>query len=166
MPAPPVPASGSAPAPAPASSAVALQATLFDFAILELVRQHRHSFPPVWSAESWAKLLIWLALNCGCASDPASLESFAAALGPALSGRMRRVFFEREFDDLNLQLMADPAEAQVLALPLDALAGAPDPDRVAEALARVGLAERLAPPARWQRLDSLIALPWRGEEHP
>jgi hypothetical protein len=153
------------PVPAPASGAIALQATLFDFAILELVRQHRESFPPAWSAESWAKLLIWLALNCGCATDPASLEAFAAALGPALSGRMRRVFFEREFDDLNLQLMADPAEMQALALPLDALAGGPDPARVMEALARAGLTERLAPPGRWQRLDSLIALPWRGEEH-
>ena len=37
--------------------------------------------------------------------------------------------------------------------------------RVMEALARAGLTERLAPPGRWQRLDSLIALPWRGEEH-
>jgi hypothetical protein len=42
---------------------VALQATLFDFAIGELVRQHRESFPPLWTSESWAKLLIWLALN-------------------------------------------------------------------------------------------------------
>ncbi len=148
---------------APATDAVALQATLFDFAIAELVRQHRTSFPPVWSAESWAKLLIWLALNCGCATDPASLEAFAAALGSVLSGRLRRVFFEREFEDLNLQLMADPAEAQVLALPIDALAAAPDPARVAEALARVGLAERVAPPERWHRLDSLIALPWRDD---
>jgi hypothetical protein len=148
----------------PASGAIALQATLFEFAITELVRQHRDSFPPAWSAESWAKLLIWLALNCGCAADPASLEAFAAALGPALSGRMRRVFFEREFEDLNLQLMADPAEVQALALPLDAFAGGPDPGRVAEALARVGLSEQLAPPGRWQRLDSLIALPWNGEE--
>jgi hypothetical protein len=45
---------------------LALQATLVDFALAELVRQHRESFPPLWSAESWAKLLIWLALNCGC----------------------------------------------------------------------------------------------------
>ena len=148
---------------ASASDAVALQATLFDFAITELVRQHRDSFPPAWTAESWAKLLIWLALNCGCATDPASLEAFAAALGPALSGRLRRVFFERELDDLNLQLMADPAEAQVLALPLDALAGAPDPARVEAALERVGLAGRVAPPGRWQQLDSLIAVPWRGD---
>ncbi len=143
-----------------APDAVALQATLFDFAITELVRQHRDSFPPAWSAESWAKLLIWLALSCGCGADPASLEAFAAALGPSLTGRMRRVFFERELEDLNLRLMADPAEQQVLALPLDVRAGQADPTRVAEALARVGLRERVAPPSRWQSLESLIALPW------
>ncbi len=146
---------------ASASDAPALQASLFDFAISELVRQHRASFPPAWSVESWAKLLIWLALNCGCATDPPSLEAFAVALGPVLSGRLRRLFFEREFDDLNLRLLADPAEAQVLALPLDALAGLPDPGLLAGALQRVGLKELVAPPERWQRLDSLIALPWR-----
>ena len=43
------------------------------------------SFPPPWSRESWAKLLIWLALNCGCGADSASLESFAASLGPVLT---------------------------------------------------------------------------------
>ncbi len=138
-----------------------LQAALFDFAIRELVRQHRASFPPLWSVESWAKLLIWLALNCGCATDPASLERFAASLGPALSGRLRRLFFERELEDLNLRLLADPAEADALALPLDALAGGPDPAAVAEALARLGLADRLEPPERWRRHEALLALPWR-----
>ena len=44
--------------------AASLQATLFDFAIGELVRQHRESFAPLWTLESWAKLMIWLALNC------------------------------------------------------------------------------------------------------
>jgi hypothetical protein len=144
--------------------AVALQATLFDFAITELVRQHRDSFPPLWSAESWAKLLIWLALSCGGGADPASLEAFAAALGPTLSSRMRRVFFERELEDLNLRLMADPAEQQVLALPLDARAGQPEPARVAEALSRAGLTDHVAPPPHWQRLESLIALPWNQPE--
>ncbi|MEI8251755.1 MAG: protein phosphatase, partial [Synechococcus sp. ELA057] len=49
-----------------------LQATLVDFALRELVRNHRTSFAPLWTPESWAKLLIWLALNCGCGTDPAS----------------------------------------------------------------------------------------------
>lgn len=148
---------------APPSSDPSLQASLLDFAIRELVRQHRASFPPLWSVESWAKLLIWLALNCGCATDPASLERFAASLGPALTSRLRRVFFERELEDLNLQLLADPAEADALALPLDALAGSPDPAAVVEALARVGLADRVAPPERWRRHEALLALPWRPQ---
>ena len=138
-----------------------LQATVFDFAIAELVRQHRDSFEPRWSAESWAKLLIWLALNCGCSGDEAGLKRFAGALGPVLTGRMRRVFFERELVDLELQLMADPAEQQVLVLPQG-----PEPElleqgRIAEALQRVGLLQRVAEPARWQRLDALLAIPWR-----
>jgi hypothetical protein len=153
-------------ADAPPASDLNLQATLLDFAIRELVRQHRASFPPLWSVESWAKLLIWLALNCGCATDPASLERFAASLGPALSSRLRRVFFERELEDLNLRLLADPAEADALALPLDALAGSPDPAAVAEALARLGLAERLEPPERWRRHEALLALPWRPQAGP
>ncbi len=48
---------------------LALQATLVDFALAELVRQNRESFQPLWSSESWAKLLIWMALNCGCSGD-------------------------------------------------------------------------------------------------
>ena len=138
----------------------ALQATLVDFAIAELVRANRSSFEPLWSAESWAKLLIWLALNCGCSGDEAGLRAFAGALGAHQTGRMRRLFFERDLEDLNLRLMADPAEPQALALPLDALAGDPDPQRVAEAVRRVGLAERLAPVADWQPHQGLFALPW------
>jgi hypothetical protein len=155
-----VPDAPSAPLPA---ADPALQARLFDFAIGELVRQHRASFPPLWSVESWAKLLIWLALNSGCGADPAALERFAASLGPALSARLRRVFFERELEDLNLRLLADPAEAEALALPLDALAGSPDPAAVAAALDRVGLTEHLAPPECWRRHDALLALPWRPQ---
>jgi hypothetical protein len=145
-------------------TALALQATLFDFAISELVRQHRESFPPLWTPESWAKLLIWLALNCGCATDPGSLEAFAAALGPALTGRMRRIFFERDLEDLGLQLMADPAEQQVLLLPIDGVGGpALAMERLAQALEQVGLAERVvAERERWQVLDALVAIPWRA----
>ena len=139
----------------------ALQAALVDFAIGELVRQHRESFGPLWTVESWAKLLIWLALNCGCGADSASLESFAASLGPVLTGRMRRLFFSRDLEDLNLRLMADPAEPQALALPLDALSGDPTPERVAEALQRVGLAERVVAAEGWQPHGGLFALPWQ-----
>ena len=37
------------------------------------------------------------------------MTSFADALGPT-TGRMRRLFFERELEDLDLKVMADPAE--------------------------------------------------------
>jgi hypothetical protein len=161
IPCSPAPAPAPAPAPSPAARPAAWQAQLFDFAIVELVRQHRESFAPLWTVESWAKLLIWLALSCGCATDQASLEAFAAGLGPALTSRMRRLFFERELEDLNLRLMADPAEAQVLALPFDPQVGMPDPSKVSEALERVGLNDGVAPLDRWDHRDTLIALPRR-----
>ena len=141
---------------------IALQGTLVDFAIGELVRANRTSFEPLWSSESWAKLLIWLALNRGCSGDREGLEAFAAALGPALTSRMRRLFFERELADLELQLMADPAEQQVLVLPTGPAEAALEPEAVARALERVGLSERVvAERERWQRLDALVAIPWR-----
>jgi len=155
--------------PSPAATpgqATPWQAALFAFAISELVRQHRASFEPLWTVESWAKLLIWLALSSGCATDPASLEGFAAGLGQGLSSRLRRVFFERELDDLNLRLLADPAEDQALALPLDALAGVPEPRGVLEAVERVGLSPWLASPEHWRQHEGLIALPWRGKGTP
>jgi hypothetical protein len=140
-----------------------LQATLFDFAIAELVRQHRGSFQPLWTAEAWAKFLIWLALNCGCSGDQQGLEGFALALGPVMTGRMRRVFFERELHDLDLQVMADPAEQQVLVLPMGPATGAMDPMGVAQALERVGLMDRIVADARaWQQLDAVVAIPWNG----
>jgi len=138
-----------------------LQATLFDFAIAELVRQHRSSFEPLWSAESWAKLLIWLALNCGCSGDEAGLKAFAEALGPSLTGRMRRVFFERELADLELQVMADPAEQQVLVLPQGPAPALLETARVRQALERIALLGRVAAEERWQRLDAVVAIPWR-----
>lgn len=138
-----------------------LQATLFDFAIAELVRQHRSSFQPLWTPEAWAKLLIWLALNCGCSGDQPGLEAFAQALGPVLTGRMRRVFFERELEDLGLQVMADPAERQVLVLPLGPSSQALTPGPVAEALERVGLLGLIVSDSScWQQLDAALVVPW------
>ncbi|MFM7513160.1 MAG: protein phosphatase [Cyanobium sp.] len=138
-----------------------LQATLVDFALGELVRQHRASFQPLWTADSWAKLLIWLALNCGCSGEEAALQRFAEALGPVLGARLRRLFFQRELEDLQLQLLADPAEPQVLALPLEASEAGLSPERIAQALERVGLAPRLVlEPARWGRLERAVVIPW------
>jgi hypothetical protein len=103
----------------PTSPVSAWQARLFAFAIDELVRQHRASFQPLWSAESWAKLLIWLALNCGCSGEREALEEFAAALGSLQTTRLRQLFFSRELEELGLRLLADPAEAEALALAED-----------------------------------------------
>ena len=139
-----------------------LQASLFDFAIAELVRQHRTSFQPLWSAESWAKLLIWLALNCGCSGDEQGLKMFAEALGPRLSGRLRRLFFERQLDDLGLQVMADPAEQQVLVLPL-APAGSVAAQQARAALERLELLPLLTEPGGWQSLEGMVAVPWRPQ---
>ncbi|MEA5443403.1 protein phosphatase [Cyanobium gracile] len=147
----------------PLPSVASLQGTLFDFAIAELVRSHRESFPPLWTAESWAKLMIWLALSCGCSGEVRALEAFAAALGPALTARMRRLFFERELSDLNLRVMADPAEQQVLLLPLDAGLDA-DFAAAGAALQAVGLSDRVTPDrSRWQSLEALLAVPWQSE---
>jgi hypothetical protein len=147
------------PLPAQCVDSTSLQATLFDFAIGELVRQHRTSFQPLWSSESWAKLLIWLALNCGCSGDEAGLQAFAEALGPVLGGRLRRIFFERDLDDLGLQVLADPAEQQVLVWPLAGGASV-DPAAAEVALARLELLPLLAGPERWQQLEALVAVPW------
>ncbi|MEY3735428.1 MAG: hypothetical protein RLZZ624_486 [Cyanobacteriota bacterium] len=139
-----------------------LQATLVDFAIGELVRQHRASFQPLWTADSWAKLMIWLALNCGCSGDESALRTFAEALGPSLCARMRHLFFSRELERLDLQLMADPAEPQVLVLPLGPDPSVLSPETVAAALEQVQLLERVQPSEHWQQLEGAVAIPWAG----
>ena len=141
-----------------------LQGTLVDFALLELIRQHRESFQPLWSVDSWAKLMIWLSLNCGLSGERDSLERFAAALGERITSRLRRTFFERELADLELQVLADPAEQQVLLLsqaPQDP--AVLDPERLARALERVELTDLVvADRSRWQQLEAVVAIPWKG----
>ena len=140
------------------AAATGLQATLFDFAITELVRQHRQSFEPLWTLDSWVKLMIWLSLNCGCSGDEDGMKGFAEAVGPTVTNRMRRVFYERELEDLDLKLMADPADQQVLVLPMGP--GVPlDCERAALVIDRVGLLDRVVDPAQWQQLDGVVAIP-------
>jgi hypothetical protein len=77
---------------------------------------------------------------------------------------MRRVFFERELGDLELQVMADPAEQQVLVLPQGPAEEVLQNERIALALERVGLAANVpADQARWQRLDAVVAIPWLAQ---
>ena len=141
-----------------------LQGTLVDFALLELIRQHRESFQPLWTVDSWAKLMIWLSLNCGLSGERDALEHFASALGERITSRLRRTFFERELADLELQVLADPAEQQVLLLsqaPQDP--AVLKPDRLSAALDRVGLTHRVvAERSRWQQLEAVVAIPWKG----
>ena len=99
-------------------SRTSIQAKAFEFALLELIYSKRDSFQPLWSVDSWVKFLIWLSLNCGLSGDKESLELFAKAMGSPLTRRMRKIFFERVLEDLSLHVMADPAETQVLIMPL------------------------------------------------
>ena len=146
------------------SQAILFQGKLVDFALAELVRQHRDSFQPLWTVDSWAKLLIWMALNCGLSGDRESLELFAEALGPKLTGRLRRLFYERTLEDLELQLMADPAESQVLVIPM-APGVSVTHQQASRALDQVGLLERVdLDRSRWQSLDAVVVIPWKASE--
>jgi formate dehydrogenase maturation protein FdhE len=82
-------------------------------------------------------------------------------MGALQMGRLRRVFFERELADFELQLMADPAEQQLLVLPQGPAEEVLQNERIAQALEQVGLAAMVpSDQARWQRLDALVAIPW------
>ena len=90
------------------------------------------------------------------------MARFVEALGPTVTTRMRRLFFERELEDLDLQVMADPAEQQVLVLPMGP--GAPlDLDRAAAVIERVQLqGQVVADRVHWQQLDAVVAIPRLG----
>ena len=141
-------------------SRTSIQAKAFEFALIELIYSKRDSFQPLWSVDSWAKFLIWLSLNCGLSGDKESLEMFAKAMGSPLTSRMRKIFFERALEDLSLHVMADPAEAQVLIMPLS-LDKTINNDDVVEALEIVSLSNKVSlSSAAWERHDSIVSIPW------
>ena len=141
-----------------------IQAKMFDFAVLELVRQHRNTFQPLWTIDSWAKLLIWLSLYCGFSGERESLENFANALGPALTIRMRKIFFERVLDSLSLHIVADPSDPQVLVMPLGTEVSLTN-EIVQEALDVLRLKEKVSSEfSEWEFHDRLIAIPWNSSE--
>lgn len=143
---------------------ITLQAKLFDFALAELVFKHRESFQPLWTCDSWAKFLIWLALNCGLSGEKESLELFAEALGAPLTSRMRRLFFERTLEDLGLKVMADPSEKEALVLSMGGESSIDD-GLVMKALDQVGLLDRIvAESTQWQTFDAVVAIPWQDSE--
>ena len=142
-----------------------IQAKIFDFALSELVRNQRESFEPIWTVDSWVKLLIWLSLNCGFSGETESLEKFVNALGSSLSIRMRKIFFERVVDNLSLHVMADPADPQVLIMPLGTDDVSLTYENVQEALEILCLEQRVSNQfSEWESHDRLIAIPWNSSE--
>ena len=137
-----------------------IQAKLFEFALIELIYSKRDRFSPLWSVDSWVKFLIWLSLNCGLSGDKESLELFAKAMGSPLTSRMRKIFFERALEDLFLHVMADPAEEQVLIMPLS-VDKRINNNEVVQALQRISLSEKVSlSSSAWDRHDSIVAIPW------
>ena len=142
-------------------SRTSIQAKAFEFALLELIYSRRDSFQPLWSIDSWAKFLIWLSLNCGLSGEKESLEIFAKAMGSPLTSRMRKIFFERALEDLSLHVMADPAEAQVLIMPITVDKEINDND-IIQALQTIGLSEKVSlSSAKWEIHDSIVSIPWK-----
>ena len=142
-------------------SRTSIQAKVFEFALLELIYSKRDSFQPLWSVDSWVKFLIWLSLNCGLSGEKESLELFAEAMGSPLTSRMRKIFFERALEDLSLHVMADPAEAQVLIMPISLDMRMKDND-VVQALEMIGLSDKVSlSSAAWERHDSILSIPWK-----
>ena len=141
-----------------------IQAKVFEFALIDLVFSKRASFQPLWTVDSWAKFLIWLALNCGLPGDRESLELFADALGTHLTTKMRRIFFERTLSDLDVRLIADPADENVLIFPGSG-GRQITKDEANQTLEKVGLTERV-PIDRtyWQVHDAMILIPWKSQE--
>ena len=143
---------------------VNIQAKIFDFALSELVRNQRESFEPIWTVDSWVKLLIWLSLNCGFSGETESLEKFVNALGSALTIRMRKIFFERVVDNLSFHVMADPADSQVLIMPLGSDVSLTH-ENVQEALDVLSLKPLVSTEfSKWESHDRLIAIPWNSSE--
>ncbi len=142
-------------------SRISIQAKAFEFALLELIYSKRDSFQPLWTIDSWVKFLIWLSLNCGLSGDKESLEFFAKAMGSPLTRRMRKIFFERALEDLSLHVMADPAEEQVLIMPLSADKTIKNND-VVQALQRIRLSEKVSlSSSSWERHNSILSIPWK-----
>ena len=140
----------------------AIQAKVFDFAIRELVLSNRDSFKPLWTIDSWVKFLIWLALNCGLSGEKESLELFAETLGPPLTSRMRKVFFERVLENPSICVIADPAESDVLLIPGSGGAKIQFEHAFA-ALKVLGLMEKVVvDQSTWNINEGIISISWKS----
>ena len=138
-----------------------IQANVFEIALSELVCQYREEFQPLWSVDSWAKFLTMIAVRCGIPVERESFELFAEALGPSLTTRMRRLFFERTIDSLSLKVMADPAEDQVLIMSVDGVESITFDDAI-QALKEIELFSKIdSKQSNWKNLDNLMSIPWQ-----
>jgi len=73
---------------------------------------------------------------------------------------LRKIFFERALEDLSLHVMADPAEAQVLIMPI-ALDKRINDNDVVQALEMIGLSDKVSlSSSEWERHDSIVSIPW------
>ena len=144
-------------------SRTSIQAKAFEFALLELIYSKRDSFQPLWSVDSWVKFLIWLSLNCGLSGDKESLELFAKAMGSHLTRRMRKIFFERVLEDLSLHVIADPAEEQVLIMPLSLDKKIKD-QKIIQALQMISLSEQVSLDlTSWEKHHAIVSIPWNAK---
>ena len=142
----------------------AIQAKVFDFALTELVRNHRDSFQPIWTIDSWVKFLIWMALNCGLSGERASLELFAETLGAPLTRRMRKFFFERTLENPSMCVMADPAESDILLMPASGNEKINFED-AEKALKVLGLVENvISDQSMWGLHEGIISISWKSSE--
>ena len=138
-----------------------IQAKLFDFALKELVIAHRDSFKPIWSIESWAKFMIWLALNCGVNGQKESLNKFGESLGAPLTSSMRRVFFERSLETYSLKIIADPSESDVFIFSISQSEKLLL-ERVSDALEELELNSKvILERSSWNIQEGMIIIPWK-----
>ena len=143
---------------------IGIQAKVFDFALMELVRTHRESFLPKWSIDSWAKFLIWLSLCSGLSGERESLELFANSLGPLITRRMRKAFFERTLEHESIYMIADPAESSVLLMPVSGKAQIKSADvlRVLEVLELSNSV--FLDQSTWKFNEGIISIDWKASE--
>tara|TARA_Y100001968_G_scaffold117393_1_gene106788 strand:+ start:1159 stop:1605 length:447 start_codon:yes stop_codon:yes gene_type:complete len=137
-----------------------IQSKVFDFALTELVLNHRNSFQPMWTIDSWVKFLIWMALNCGLNGERESLELFAQSMGDPLIRRIRKIFFERTLEELSFYVLADPAESHVIVMPFSIETEISNSSAV-KVLKAIGLHETLLKhQSTWEIHERIISIPW------
>ena len=89
--------------------------------------------------------------------------SIDSADRPMWADNSRAIFYSAEGGVFRVDVAPNAQLSRpVLVLPMGPLEAPLELDQVARALERVGLSERVvAERERWQRLDALVAIPWR-----